>query len=119
MMKFNRIKISNSTVVLEIDGQLSDSSRNVFFDCIAELVEAGVKNVVVECHKLGHLSSSGLAALLVARKRAAANGYKISLTNLNSSIAEVLEITKLGKLLSIYPNTETALESIAGGDCAG
>lgn len=119
MINFNSTKVSSSTVVLEINGQLSDSSRHAFFDCIADLVESGVKNVVVECHKLGHLSSSGLAALLVARKRAAANGYRISLTNLNSSIAEVLEITKLGKLLSIYPNTEKALESIAGGDCAG
>ena len=119
MIDFTRTEISSSTVVLEISGQLSDMSRNHFFDCISELVESGVKNVVVECHKLGHLSSSGLAALLTARKRAASQGSKISLTNLNSSIAEVLEITKLGKLLSIYPNTKTALESIADGDCGG
>ena len=118
-MKFNSTKIANSTVVLEIEGELSDSSRNVFFERIAELVETGVKNVVVECHKLGHLSSAGLAALLLARKRAAANGYRISLTNLNSSIAEVLELTKLGKLLSIYPSTEKALKSIDVDDCPG
>jgi len=120
MINFVSTAHSSSTVVVEISGELSDSSRNYFFECIADLVESGVKHVIVECHKLGHLSSSGLAALLTARKRAASHGSKISLTNINSSIAEVLEITKLGKLLKIYPNTKTALESIEGdNDCVG
>jgi len=119
MIDFNMERISQSTSIVRVRGSLNDSTRNYFFDCIADLLsdDGGetnkVKNVIIECNGLGILSSSGMAALLTSRKNAKKRGTKIYLTHLNSTIAKALEITKLrhywilqgrrGKFMWRYP----------------
>jgi len=112
MIDFTTSPLSNATVVVEVRGQLVESDREYFFNCIGDLIENGYCHVIVECHGLGFISSSGLAALLQARKRVHKKGGRIYLTHLNSTIAEVLEITKLGRLLAVFPTTKDAVASI-------
>lgn len=112
MIDFITQKISESEMVVQVSGQLDDVNRKYFFDCVADILETGITHVVIDCTKLGHINSSGLAGLLTARKRAASKGGKIYLTNLNSLISEVIETTKLGRILSVFPTTEDALASI-------
>ena len=120
MIDFISKPMSNATIVIEVTGTLTDAERKYFFDCIGDFIESGYRNIVIECHRLGYVSSSGLAALLTARKRAAKKNGKIYLTRLNSNLAEVLEITKLGRLLLVYPTTEDAIGRIEGQlECVG
>ena len=79
---------------------------------MSDLLDSGTTNIILECHGLGHLNSLSLATLLLARKKAAKRGGQLCLTHLSSSLSEVLEITKLGHLLRVYPTTEDALASI-------
>lgn len=104
--------MSKSTVVVEVSGSLDETDRSYFFDCVGDIIDSGYENVVIECHRLGHIRSSGLAALLGARKRAAKRGSRIYLTHLNSRLARVLERTKLGRLLLVYPETEDAIACV-------
>jgi anti-sigma B factor antagonist len=120
MIDFVSKPMSNSTTVVEVSGSLAENERQYFFDCIGDFVESGYKNIIIECHKIGFVSSSGLGSILSARKRAAKKGGRIYLTHLNSSLAEVLEITKLGRLLLVYPSTESAIEHIENHlECMG
>ena len=111
MIDFTSNQISETAVVVQVSGSLTEMSRSYFFDCIGDMTDSGVQHVVIECQRLGYLNSSGLAALLVARKRAARQGARIYLTHLNSSVAQVLELTKLGRILSIFATTEEAIAS--------
>lgn len=115
MIEFVYKNFLETTVVVEISGNLNVESRDYFCNFVSELVESGTTHIVIDCQKLGVVSSSGLASLLVARKKAIKNGANISLTHLNSNIARVLEISKLGRLLSIYPTTELALKNDKDG----
>ncbi len=120
MIDYTTRQVSNSVTVVEASGTLYESDRKYFFDCIGDMIESGSRYVIIECHRLGHLNSASLASLLTARKHAAKKGGRIYLTHLSSGIAEVLEITKLGRLLSVYPNTETAIAHIQSDPaCAG
>ncbi len=112
MIDYTTQRISDAVTIVEVSGALNESDRKYFFDCICDMIESGSRYIIIECHRLGRLSSSDLASLLTARKHAAKNGGRIYLTHLSSSIAQVLEITKLGRLLSVYPATETALAHI-------
>lgn len=112
MIDYKTRAISDSVTVVEVSGTLNDSNRKYFFDCIANMIESGSRYIVIECHRLGHLNSEALASFLTARKHAAKKGGRIYLTHLSSSIAQVLEITKLGRLLAVYPSTEIALGHI-------
>lgn len=118
MIDFTTNPISNSIVAVEVTGQLAEMERDYFFTCVGDLVDNGYRHVIVECYGLGFISSSGLAALLKARKQANKKGGRIYLTHLNSTIAEVLEVTKLGRLLSVYPTTESVVESLQKNELA-
>lgn len=112
MIDFIRRPMSNSTIVIEVSGRFTDLDREKFFGCVSGIIDSGYKNVIIECHKLGYLSSGGLASLLNARKRAGNSGGRIFLTHLNSQLAAVLEVTKLGRILSVFPSTADAITNI-------
>jgi len=114
MIDFTTRQLADSAIAIEVSGELDDLNRKYFFDCVADILDAGTKHVVIDCSRLGYINSSGLAGLLTARKRAASNGGKIYLTHLNSVISEVIETTKLGRILSVFPTTEDALTSFRG-----
>ena len=112
MIDFVSKPLTNSVAVVEVSGRLTELNRQYFFDCVTDMIASGYKHIIIECDKLGSLNSGGLAALLTARKRAVKNGGKIHFTHLNSSIAYLIEITKLGRILSVYPTTGEALSSL-------
>lgn len=120
MIDYTTRKISDSVTIVEVSGILNESNRKYFFDCIGDMIESGSRYIIIECHRIGHLNSGALASLLKARKHAARKGGRVYLTHLTSTIAEVLEITRLGRLLSVFPSTETALGNIqADAACVG
>jgi len=112
MIDFITTPHSESTLVIQVSGQFTEVDRRYFFGCVTDFIESGFKHIVIECHQLGHLSSTGLGSLLKARKQAIKHGGKVYLTHISSSLAEVLEVTKLGRLLSVYPTTEAAIANI-------
>ena len=119
MFDYTTNKISDSVIVVEVNGELDESNRKYFFDCVSDMIESGSRYVIIECHGIGHLNSAALASLLTARKQAAKSGGQVYLTHVSSNIVEVLEITKLGRLLSVYPSTEAALENIRSNPDSG
>ena len=112
MIDFVAKPMSGATLVVQVSDQLTEVDRGYFFSCIRDYIDSGYHNVIIDCSKLGYISSSGLALLLAARKRVAKNGGRVILTHINSNLAEVLEVTKLGRLLSLYPTTEAAIANI-------
>ena len=121
MIDFEMERVSQSTSIVRVRGVLNGSTRDYFFDCIADLLgdDYGetnrIKNVIIECNGLGVLSSSGMAALLTSRTNAKKRGTKIYLTHLNSTIAKALETTKLNSLLAVYPTTREILLKLNTG----
>lgn len=104
--------MSHSTIVVQVKGKFAESDRGYFFDCIRDYLDSGYRHVIIECHGFGYLNSNGLASLLSARKRVKSRGGRIYLTNLDSHMAEVLEVTKLGRILAVFPTTEAAIDNI-------
>lgn len=115
MFDFESKQMPGGIVVVSVTGTMDESNRSYFFDCIGDLIEDGFPHVIVDCDGLGSISSSGLAGLLRARDKAQAKGGKIYLTHVNATIVEVLSITKLNKLLAIFPTTNELVESLSPG----
>ena len=120
MIDYTTRIVSEAVTVVEVNGKLDEAGRKYFFDCVGDMIESGARYIIIECHRIGHLNSGALASLLSARKHVAKKRGRIYLTHLSSSIAEVMELTKLGKLLAVYPTTEAALEAVrADPACVG
>ncbi len=91
--------------VVSVMGSLNEEQRDYFFGCVGELFRDGYTRIVIECDGLGFLSSGALAGLIGARRYARSRGGKIYLTHLNSTITEILHLTKLNRLFAIYPTS--------------
>ena len=94
MIDFVSTPYSESTIIIEVSGEFTDMDRNYFFDCVGDFVEVGYKNIIVECHKLGHLNNGNFQSLLKARKMAKGSTSQIYLTHVSSNLGKALEITK-------------------------
>ena len=116
MIHFQSNNISEYLTVVAVTGKLNETSRSHFFQCISDTLDEGFSQVIVDCSGLGLLGSSGLAALLMARKQARRKGGRVYLTHVNSTMSELLEKTKLSTLLAIYPSTDSLLGSMSRGE---
>lgn len=96
--------------IIYLSGALNTDSLGAFKEEIAALADEGFESIVVDCRELGSISSSGLASLIWAKRKAHAKGSKVYFTHVSATIAEVLAITKLSSLLSIEATTRGFLE---------
>ncbi len=120
MIHFQTTKTNqdDSTIIVEVQGQLTEATREEFYESVNEKVDEGFSQIILDCGGLGMLSSGGMAALMVARKRARQKSVKLYLTCVNSVLSELLEQTKLGKIFSIFPSTEGLMEQLRDGALA-
>ena len=111
-MNIETKRMADRLGILVLSGNLNNDQLDTFKAAITELLSEGFENVIIDCRDLGIISSSGLATLLWARSSASSSGSKIYLTHLSSTVAHVLEVTKLSKLLRIEPTTKHLLEQL-------
>jgi anti-sigma B factor antagonist len=70
----------------------------------------GHPKIVLSFDGVTHLASAMLGVLMSVNKKVNSMKGELRLTHLSQMIAEVIKITKLDKVLKIYPTTEKALE---------
>ena len=80
-----------------IDGRL-DTITAPEFEEFLKLNLSGVTSVVIDCEKLGYISSAGLRVLISLNKKICGN---LTLLNPQELVMEVLEITGFVNILKI------------------
>lgn len=95
-MKINFNK-NEDILNISIDGRL-DTITAPEFEEFLKLNLSGVTSVVIDCEKLGYISSAGLRVLLSLNKKICGN---LTLLNPQELVMEVLEITGFVNILKI------------------
>ena len=80
-------------------------------DCLAELANVGVINLVIDLTNLDFVDSTGISLFVTDFKRSTASGGSFVICNAPPQAMRVFEITGLNELLSVSP-----LEAPANGD---
>lgn len=94
-------RVGDTVVVIpsgEIDRDTADAFRAAMLDAVTE---AGTGRVEVDLAGVGFLDSSGVGALLVAHRSAAAAGTTLVASNPVPPVRTVLEITNVAGLLGL------------------
>ena len=52
MIDFVTKPISNSMIVVEVRGRLTEMERDYFFDCVSDLIDSGYQRVIIKCPNL-------------------------------------------------------------------
>jgi anti-sigma B factor antagonist len=85
-------------------GDLDVAGVNTFRRLLDDLLRDGHVEIVLDLNKLGFLDSSGLGALISARRRTYAAGGSLTLVCDDNQVLWVLEITNLDRVFQIVPS---------------
>ncbi|RMG12352.1 MAG: anti-sigma factor antagonist [Planctomycetota bacterium] len=80
---------------------------------LLELVDRGLRNLVVDARELEQIDSSGLNVFVHLLKRLRPLGGKIVFFGLNENIRRVFRITKLETVMGVVEERNEALEGLA------
>ena len=72
------------------------------------------KNLIIDFHRTDYFGSTALGFLVGLRKRVQSRKGEMVLCCLSDHETEILAVTKLGKMWSICPSREEALQLIGG-----
>jgi anti-anti-sigma factor len=103
----------NGTDVVSLEGQFAVSDDIARLkESLSGFVGSGAKYLVVDFEKIEYLNSLALGALISAHANFFKRSGKIVLCNLNKTIYNLFEITKIGLVFEIAENLEAALNFI-------
>ena len=96
-------------MVVHLSGQITEIGSDQISNRLDELFEQGVSKLVFDFTGVSFMSSTGLGQIMRAYRTACGNGGFVKIVNPQPLIADVFRVTKLDKLLGIFPTVEEAL----------
>ena len=91
---------------------LSGRKANLVSDHLTSLVEdPGHQRMVLDCANVRSITSNMLGALITVYRTAEAAGGRFVLCNLPPVIYDIMKVTKLNTVISIYDDERAALDS--------
>lgn len=112
-------ELDNNIWVVIPAGRLDATLASALDDLLQTLIQQERIRLIVAFESVTYLASSGLKALIAARRKAQAAGGDIVLAGLSPRVREVLEITGLVRLFRIYPSPKDAVNAFPNGEQGG
>ena len=107
--KGETIIVTPVTDLRELDYQQIEDGMS---DVISHLIRMAVKNVVMDFHQTDYFGTTALGCFLKLWKRVRSRNGRMAFCNVSENEKEVLRITKLDSLWTIWPSKEEALRAV-------
>jgi anti-sigma B factor antagonist len=115
-MEFYFRDTDRDVLILRADGGLDSHNSGQFVEELQRLVDAGARKLVVDCGKLGYISSVGIATLIRIHSRLADRGGNVKLAAVGPPLFRLLDITRLNQVFHVYPSVEQAIAAFRSED---
>ncbi len=102
--------------VLRVGGEIDVYTAPRLREQLIQLVDDGVRHVVVDMEQVEFLDSTGLGVLVGGLKRAKTVDGSLVLVCDQPRILKIFRITGLERVFDIHPTVEQALAATGGGD---
>jgi anti-sigma B factor antagonist len=113
-MRIERSEENHVTVVtLEGVIKLGESGR-VFADYLGRLLEEGAGAVLLDMARIDSVDSTGLGELVGYLQRFSEQGRQLALLDPPDRVMNLLRLTKLDEVFTIYTDRTTALRELGG-----
>ena len=114
-MKYQFERIEDETGLFSLEGNLIGEQDGMSFtEDFNEEIEDGCKFFIIDLSELKHVNSSGLGVLITCLTKARKKDGEVILVNPSDYIRNLMMITKLNSIFSIYDTVEAAKVALEG-----
>ena len=96
--------------VLTVTGEIDMATAPRFRQQLLGVIGAGAQNVVIDISGVDFIDSTGLGVLMGGAKRVRSAGGDIRLVMTGSRLADLIELTRLDRVLDVFDSVSTATE---------
>ena len=105
------VKQTGGATVVSLGGDVDMHRASELRDALTKIVAPRPPQLVLDLSEVKFLDSTGLGTLVYFLKEVGGYDGKMLLANLNENVRNVLEITRLEKVFSVFPSVEEAIRS--------
>ncbi len=109
------IELSTGTSVVKIfqpTGMLESINGGQLRQDIVHAIDNGVRVILIDCHKISFVDSSGLGALVLSLKKMREVSGRLALCCINDQLKMLLELTGINHVFEVLPNRQQFLQSV-------
>lgn len=105
--------LKRGVLIVRVEGELDMHVANQFRERVDHALEtSGVKHVLFNLEAVRFVDSSGLGVILGRYKKINAAGGNVLVTNIQTSVLQIFELSGLLKIIKLYNSEAEALESL-------
>lgn len=106
-------KIDAETSIVWLTGKLNATTLTSVQDLLFQLIDGGVRKLVLDLENLEYVSSAGLRVLLLTAKKLQGVGGKLLLCAVKGNVRSVLDISGFSSVFPLCDTKEAALAEAA------
>ena len=99
---------------ITLDGRLDRQGTREINQKLDHATSAGAMDVVIDLSLVSFITSTGIHSLVTAGKAQAARGGRVVLVRPGLTVARVLEISEIDKVVPVYDDLEVACRALLG-----
>ena len=111
-LKIQTRQLDDATVIIELNGEMDIYTTARVKELMAQLLEKGCRNLIINLHHVDYLDSTGLGMLIGTLRRAREYGGCLRLVAPRSHVRRLLEITHLTFAFPIDATEQEAADLI-------
>ncbi len=101
-------------LIVVLKGKVDANSCGEFETEMMRILDGGDKLVLMDCHDLSFIASTGLRVFLMAAKRLRASGGKLAFAGLQKNVDQVFQISGFSALFAIHKTRAEGEKALAG-----
>ena len=101
-------ELDKSVLIMSADGGLNADTAADFVNQLEDLIDYGVKKMIIDCTNLTYISSYGIGVLVRLHNRMQKYGGHVKFASPPSVVLHALTLTRLSKLFEIYADVNQA-----------
>lgn len=107
-----QIRYEGSKAIVDVEADNVDfRNAEMIKTLLAELVQKGNKDLVLNLRNVNFMDSSGLSVLLSGKRVTEDAGGSFSICGLQGYVSNLVNLTNLNKTIAVYPTDMEAIKS--------
>ena len=112
--QYENVGKNHDILRIVLTGHLKTIDCDYVLQCVESQIDDGCQKLILDCDQVTFISSIGLSMIVRVHARMKKRGGDVKLAAVHGTVANVIHVVRLDKLLEIYPTVQDAIEAHGG-----